>query len=922
MKLNYLYLSALFLCSLIILFSCREDEIITKQTDEIPPIEEFTETGLKGQVFDLTGAPVQNINIDLLSNGISIANTQSNEFGFFKFTDVPLSEDGALIRFIGEGYFENYKFVYPEAGAMAWTSAQMVEKKLTRQFMATEATEVTFQNKAKVKFEANSIMTSTGQDYTGNVNLYAYWYNPEDGSFYEETPGDLRAENADGDVVQLASYGMLAVEIYNDSGEKLNIKSGSKAQITVPLSSDLDAAAPEEIPLWYFDEENGTWKEEGLATKQGDVYVGEVEHFSFWNCDVPFDYVTIKGKVGLDSQFLPRYKVTATTNTVLGSGVTYTNSAGCFEGKVPKGVPMIIRVISKDFCLTPVVIFEKEYTFEEDTDLGLLTVTFPVQKSFILNAQALDCQELPVPNAYLRFSAAGRSFVYESDANGSISENIIACDPIVGGEIQAFDLNTNKQSDISQVVFNANQESELVSLRVCDELEPFLDMSINGCATVEMPDPQIFRLDESSYLVYSYDYDNGSYIAMIIDAASSPSRILKGYYRIYRTDLGIQESVLCPAVVASGQEPVCDGLSVDKLEVNSLTNDVFGVVSGYLNDANGNENTLEVSFTLNIEEEKLSRVPVEVKVWLDLNENGIQDQGEPFPTESGWGYTATDLAASSRFRVEIFRTKGSYDKTTGILTYEVLSNDWVRLSTSNGFPITKMNEGSDRSIDNDFNPNTGDTNEIFIEPGVPYENLGLGLIDQSGMYCDIGPFNCIPAVLNASAGGGQGPYSFEWSNGSTSSVVFAQSTGFYTVTITDQNGESCSKEIEVVEKSTRLSGFVFIDETGGQDNVYDPGIDTRYEGADFHVRRAVNTQNVTSFSSDSEGNFEVTSLYPMAKEFILQMDNIAGYELVEPNASSDESIDSDLSSDCDNCATFLIDECDTEAVITVGLRKL
>jgi len=65
------------------------------------------------------------------------------------------------------------------------------------------------------------------------------------------------------------------------------IASDKKATITMPLSGLLSAAPPTSIPLWYFNESNGLWKQDGTATKTGNTYVGEVSHFSWWNCDLP-----------------------------------------------------------------------------------------------------------------------------------------------------------------------------------------------------------------------------------------------------------------------------------------------------------------------------------------------------------------------------------------------------------------------------------------------------------------------------------------------------------------------------------------------------------------------------------------------------------------------------------------------------------
>src|SRR5690606_17688534 len=85
--------------------------------------------------------------------------------------------------------------------------------------------------------------------------------------------------------------------ITTPTGEHLQLAKGKPSTLKVKIPESQLSSAPDKIPLWYFDDAEGFWKEEGLAIKQGDSYVGTVEHFTDWNCDDPNEIATIIGTV-------------------------------------------------------------------------------------------------------------------------------------------------------------------------------------------------------------------------------------------------------------------------------------------------------------------------------------------------------------------------------------------------------------------------------------------------------------------------------------------------------------------------------------------------------------------------------------------------------------------------------------------------
>ena len=101
--------------------------------------------------------------------------------------------------------------------------------------------------------------------------------------------GDLSAQRTDGSSTMLLSYGMTAVNLTDNNGNKLQLKEGSEATLTFPIPVSMKDNLPASIPLWSFNEKTGLWEEEGLAELKGDVYVGKVKHFSWVNLDEPSD---------------------------------------------------------------------------------------------------------------------------------------------------------------------------------------------------------------------------------------------------------------------------------------------------------------------------------------------------------------------------------------------------------------------------------------------------------------------------------------------------------------------------------------------------------------------------------------------------------------------------------------------------------
>jgi len=140
---------------------------------------------------------------------------------------------------------------------------------------------------AQIEFEGATIVAKAGQSETvatGPIKIHIGTYALHDSN--DQLPGDLTGIGKDGKPVRLSSYGAVSVSLKDMAGKPLNLAKGKSAVIHLPIDGNLVAGSPNTIKLWSFDENKGVWIEEGVATKDGNAYVGKVTHFSAVNMDL------------------------------------------------------------------------------------------------------------------------------------------------------------------------------------------------------------------------------------------------------------------------------------------------------------------------------------------------------------------------------------------------------------------------------------------------------------------------------------------------------------------------------------------------------------------------------------------------------------------------------------------------------------
>lgn len=302
---------------------------------------------LSGIVRDASGTPIEGVSI---VSGSSAATTNTD--GFFEFDQiqvVSVLNDRSVVRFSKAGYFDVVRSMDADDDAADGASWEVVMcKKENNDFTSiktySSSSDQTLQaGEMKIDMPQDGYkVDGTGAGYTGKVKSEMVYLDPNNERFSEMMPGgDLAAVRSDNSSAQLVSYGMTDLNMYAENGDKLQLKEGSKAKLTFPIPAGMGENPPASIPLWSFNEKTGLWEEEGSATLQGNVYVGEVAHFSWVNLDYPEKQGTVYGYVKDDTgKVLPGVRLSI--GQLLAS--TVSKSDGYYSHEVPANTDFSITV--------------------------------------------------------------------------------------------------------------------------------------------------------------------------------------------------------------------------------------------------------------------------------------------------------------------------------------------------------------------------------------------------------------------------------------------------------------------------------------------------------------------------------------------------------------------------------------------------
>ena len=435
-----------------------------------------------GTVVDHNNNPLENVNIRI---GNNTAMTDAN--GIFIINSATVYRRFGYIIAEKAGYIHASRAVVPTSGTNKVRIMMLPETVVGTTSSGTQET-ISLQNGASVALDGNYIKPD-GSAYSGNVNVIMHHLDPTDENMEDQMPGMLYAATAQNEERMLQTFGMLAVELRGSNGEDLNLAEGSTAQISVPLDPSLIADAPSSIPLWYFDETNGYWIEEGQATLVGNNYVGTVSHFSFWNCDIPAEAVNLCITV-LDESGNNLSGLLATIeSSIYGSRSGYTNEDGVVCGLVPSNENLVLDLFNalegQDLCgesiyNSTIGPFSSDSSIEVTVNnIGGVWITETIVGNFE------DCGGDPVSEGYVRlFSDSNFSLDIDFVENGDFELSTLRCSSSSDiFRLHAVDYVNIQETDTISFTYTT-PITDIGTIASCNDVDEFITYQVDGGSTV------------------------------------------------------------------------------------------------------------------------------------------------------------------------------------------------------------------------------------------------------------------------------------------------------------------------------------------------------------------------------------------------------------------------------------------------------
>ncbi|HMQ46088.1 MAG TPA: carboxypeptidase-like regulatory domain-containing protein [Saprospiraceae bacterium] len=458
---------------LILIFTslqCTKDDQIRVETDTTT-VPDNTNVSFLIQVVDEVGNPLEGA---VLTNTPKAITRYSDQRGLIQLNGLSIPADGLPVIIELDGWMKQVKLLRGRSNSRSSIRLEMHQFEMETVF-TTGSTGAISQN-GRLSLPS-FLKKSDGSNYTGAVLVKSRYYNPTESGFLEDAPGDMSAIGVNGELYTLQSYGMYAVELFDESGNELSIPDGQTAKLEFPVPNNY-GSIPNEVPLWSMDENTGKWVEEGIAFNKGNYLEAEVSHFSWWNCDIPFDPTEVCMSL-VDQEGIALSGFTyliSSPDQQIAYFFGQTDIDGNLCASVPIGQSVSISVWLGEDLSQPLELG----TFNTATDLGTVTIAITL---ISINGKVVDCEGAAIDGALVWYQFNGETSYTLTDDDGLFNLVFLLEGTL---DLQAIDQeNTTQSPSVSLSLASDPGSYDIGDLQTCDSISPGQPIVVLGDITTD-----------------------------------------------------------------------------------------------------------------------------------------------------------------------------------------------------------------------------------------------------------------------------------------------------------------------------------------------------------------------------------------------------------------------------------------------------
>jgi len=288
--------------------------------------------GADHKAFTVSGTVVNESNIPIVNamvkSGSASAITATD--GSFILAGLSSSQSVFQIQVDATGYFTQFKNLDNIDGSSLKTQIVLIQSSSLGKLNATSGGSLGATG-LRVIIPPNSLTTSDGKIYTGNVTVNARYINKTNTNIAGLMPGgDFSATDASGNAGGMRTYGFVATQFTDATGNTLIANANVKVAVTLPTG----VTDPTTVGgmNWAYNPNSGLWNTPTNITKTGSEYYFPCTTL-YQNIDKFIQFGYINGTVTCPNGS-PAAFITINIQNQNDGYVTTTNENGMFKAKV------------------------------------------------------------------------------------------------------------------------------------------------------------------------------------------------------------------------------------------------------------------------------------------------------------------------------------------------------------------------------------------------------------------------------------------------------------------------------------------------------------------------------------------------------------------------------------------------------------